>query len=176
MNEQHFNNDDFTDYLHGELSPGRDAEMLVHLDACATCRTAYDAEARLGETLRAYAALSEREMPAGLAAGVWGRIEREREGPRWATRLAALLRPAIAIPVAAALVLAAYLGSTLQHGSAKPSIDAAYYLNDHAALTRTIPFSEGGSVVPPTLASDNAGADQQAIVIAGSMSGPNGSP
>ncbi|MHB8148295.1 MAG: anti-sigma factor family protein [Vulcanimicrobiaceae bacterium] len=174
MNEHHFNDNDFIDYLHGELSPGRDAAMLAHLDACATCRSAYDEEARLGEMLRAHATRSERELPYGLTADVWKRIERESESPQWAKRLLALLRPAIAIPVAAAVVLAAYFGvTTLERGPARPSIDAAYYLNDHAALTRTVPFSEGGSVVPSTLASDTIATDQQAIAITGSASGSN---
>lgn len=178
MNE-HLNHDDFIDYLHGECAPGRDAAILAHLNECEACTAAYDEEARLGELLRAHAKHTERELPYGMSASIWYRIEREQtaERPRWASAVAAFLRPAIAVPAAAALVVAAYFGVTaLQHGPARPSIEAAFYLNDHAALTRTVPFSEGGSVVPSTLASDNVGTGQQAIALTGSTSESNGSP
>ncbi len=178
MNE-HLNHDDFIDYLHGECAPGRDAAILAHLNGCDACTAAYDAEARLGELLRAHAKHTERELPYGMSASIWERIEREPTARRagWAAAFANLLRPAVAVPAIAALAVAAYFGATtLYHGPARPSIEAAFYLNDHAALTRTVPFSEGGSVVPSTLASDNIGTDQQAIALTGSTSESNGSP
>ncbi len=177
MNE-HLNHDDFIDYLHGECAPGRDAAILAHLNGCEACTAAYDEEARLGELLRTHAKRTERELPYGMSASIWERIEREQIArPGWASALKAFLRPAIAVPAAAGLVVAAYFGLTaLQHGPVRPSIEAAFYLNDHAALTRTVPFGEGGSVVPSTLASDNVGTDQQAIALTGSTSESNGSP
>jgi anti-sigma factor RsiW len=138
----HLTDDQLIDYLHGELAPGEDAAFALHLSACDGCRERYDDEAHLSEDLRAYARAAERELPVGIRAAVWDAIERPA-GPRWGF---AWLRPAFALPVAAALVVVAFAGFSVSHHGSTPAIDAAYYLDDHAALTGAVPFNEGNTV------------------------------
>jgi anti-sigma factor RsiW len=154
MNYEHPSKENLIDYLHGELPAEEDAGMLVHLRTCEACARRYDEEARLSEMLRRYAGVSEREMPLGMLASIKANIEGERR-PSWRERFATLLRPVVAIPVAAALAVGLYFGldTASHHGAPKTAIDAAYYLNDHAAIARILPFGEG-SVVPPSLQND----------------------
>ena len=132
------------DYVHGELSPSADAKAHAHLAACAACREAYDLETTLSEALRSAAKAEEREFPSLVTAAVWDRIRHARPGP--AARLAAWLRPAFAVPVAAAIVVGAYFVSPLAH-PARPTIDAAYYLEAHAAESAQTPLSERASSI-----------------------------
>lgn len=133
------------DYLHGELAPSEDAALALHLGSCAPCRERYDEEARLSEALRSYASADEREMPAGIRAAVFDAVERP-EQPARGIGLMRWTRPALALPVAAALVFAAFIGfRSAHHGSPTTMIDAAYYLDDHAALTGAVPFNEGNT-------------------------------
>jgi anti-sigma factor RsiW len=154
MKYEHPNKENLIDYLHGELPAEDDARMLVHLRTCEDCARRYEEEAQLSEMLRRYAHASEREMPVGMLASIRAQIERETR-PSWQERLALLLRPVVAVPVAAALAVGIYLGFDAAHhsGAPKTAIDAAYYLNDHAAIARILPFGEG-SVVPPSLQND----------------------
>lgn len=177
MNE-HITSNDLIDYLHGELNAEHDALVLAHLNGCQTCRAAHDDEARLSEALHVHAAESERDLPYGLAARIREHVQEQTQRPQaWATRLAAFLRPMVALPVAAAVVVGAFVGvAAFEHGAPRRSIDAAVYLSDHAALTRTVPFAEGGSVVPATLASDNLDSGQSALTQTGSTSEANDSP
>ncbi len=142
---QHLTNEELLDYLHGALTPQQDAAAYAHMETCSQCRSDYDAEARIGEMLRGHARASERELPATLKAEIWSRIRDSQ--PSAASRLLGWLRPAIAIPVAAAIALAAYFGTTMSNPGA-PAIEAAYYLQDHAALNSTIPFNDHGSLTP----------------------------
>ncbi|HTU70119.1 MAG TPA: zf-HC2 domain-containing protein [Candidatus Baltobacteraceae bacterium] len=141
----HITEEQLIDYLHGELAPGADAALLLHLEGCGECRVRYDAQARLSESLRAYARATERELPLGFEVRVRAAIESsrvpaQRSLPGW-------VRPALAIPVAAVLAIGAYFtyGSSATHRGAT-TIDAAFYLDDHAALTSRVPFDEGGTV------------------------------
>lgn len=164
MNQEHTTIEELIDYLHGELEPERDAAILMHLQHCQTCSTAYDGQARLTESIRAYARASERELPQGVVNRIWDQIESERRQPSWTQRIAALWRPAIAVPAAAVIVVAAFFGySSLHVAAPMTTIDASYYLQDHAALTNTVPFNEG-TVVPPGLQPDeNMTADVQSV-------------
>jgi len=145
MND-HLSTDLLVDYLHGELAPEDDALAHAHLSTCADCRREYDLEASLTEALLASAKADEREMPSLVAAAIWERVRQAQPGPF--TRLAAYLRPAIALPVAAALVLGVWFASPYSHHGAPPRIDAMYYLQAHAAQAGT-PLSEQGG--PPAL-------------------------
>ncbi len=159
---QHLSNSELIDYLHNALPAQRDAGVYAHLEQCAECRAQYDAEASLTEMLRAYAADSQRELPPMLKAEIWNRIRAAQPSPL--ARLAAMWRPAIAIPVAAALAIGIYFG-TANTGSNAPSIDAGYYLQDHAAMSGTTPFSDR-SVDPMVMQSEAArGVQQTAVVI-----------
>lgn len=144
--KQHLKNETIIDYLHGALSPQEDATVLAHIEACEVCRAEFNAEAALTEMLRSYAAQEERELPPTLKAHIWSRIRAAQPSP-W-DRIAAWLRPAVAVPVAAAIALAAYFGTTYMTPPGAPSIEAAYYLQDHAALNSTIPFSDRSSITP----------------------------
>jgi len=156
----HPSQEQFIDYLHGELASGEDAALLLHLEGCASCRESYQDEARLSEALRGYARVSERELPPGVRASIWSAIESSQREPSWTQRLAGWLRPAVAIPVAAALVIAAFAGygSTLHRGGT--TIDAGYYLDDHAALTSAVPFNEGTIVPTALFTTENADGAQ----------------
>ncbi len=136
---RHLTNEELIDYLHESLSPQADARALAHLEQCAQCRSEYDAEAALSEALREHARATEREFPATLKAQIWSRVRSEEPSP-WA-RFVAAFRPAIAVPVAAALAVGLYFGVNAMNGNG-PSIEAAYYLQDHAAMTGTTPFSD----------------------------------
>ena len=146
----HTTNARLIDYIHGALSPQEDAAIYAHMEACARCRQEYDAEVSLGEMLRAHAAAQERELPAMLKAKIWEEIRRTR--PSAWDRLAWLLRPAVAVPAAAALAAAAYFGTVYVGPHAAPAIAASYYLQDHAALNGTVPFSDRSSETPVDLA------------------------
>lgn len=156
----HPNHELFIDYLHGELAPGEDAALLLHLDGCTICRARYQDEVELSESLHAYARVSERELPAGVRNAIWVAIESGEREPSWTQRVASWLHPAIAFPVAAALVLAAFFGFGPSAHQGTTTIDAAYYLDDHAAVTSAVPFSEGNTVPAALYTTENADGAQ----------------
>jgi anti-sigma factor RsiW len=156
----HPNQELLIDYLHGELAPGEDAALLLHLESCADCQARYQDEVELSESLRAYARASERELPAGVRNAIWAAIESGERMPSWPQRMAAWLRPAVALPIAAALVLAAFIGYGSTTHRSGTTIDAAYYLDDHAAITSAVPFSEGNTVPAALYTQENADATQ----------------
>jgi len=169
---QHLTNNELIDYLHNALPAQADAAVYAHLEQCASCREEYDAEAALTEFLRGYAAREEREMPATLKAEIWSRIRGAQ--PTALQRLAALWRPAMGVPVAAAIALAAYF--SMGHGTGAPAIDAAYYLQDHAALTSTVPFNERTNVHPAELEGATAASNQQQQTLASAASAADAIP
>ncbi len=137
---QHITNDSLIDYLHGELAPADDALVYAHVAACDVCTAELEAERSLADALRVSLAADEREFPSLVSAAVWQRI---REGrPSTLARMRAFLRPAFAIPIAAALLVGGYFASPLAHpGGASPKIDALYYLEAHAAQASRTPFA-----------------------------------
>jgi anti-sigma factor RsiW len=151
----HLNQELLIDYLHGELAPGEDAALQLHLESCTACRARYQEEVELSESLRSYAHATERELPAGVRNAVWAAIESGERAPSLVARMSAWLRPAVALPIAAALVLAAFLGfnANAHHGT---TIDATYYLDDHAAVTSAVPFNEGSTVPAALYTTENA--------------------
>ena len=144
------------DYLHRELQPEEDAAVHAHLLACEPCRDAYEAQARITEHLRAHAQAEERELPPGVVARIRDRVAGQARLAWW-HQLSLAFRPAVGLPVAAVLVLATVLGwaSLRPHEGHAPSIAAAYYLDDHAALS--LPFSQTAAV-PATL-EDSSGTE-----------------
>jgi anti-sigma factor RsiW len=167
MNVQHPSTEQIIDYLHRELTPEEDAAMLVHFDSCEECAAAYEEQARLSESLRAYANATERELPQGVVARIWDAIEEQQARPSIAQQIAAFFRPAVAVPLAAVLVVGAYFGYTATHRTAATTtIDAAYYLRDHASLNSTLPFGES-SAEPASLRGDESTSDQQWIASTG---------
>lgn len=137
----HYDRDTLIDYLHGELDPGSDAAVLAHLESCAACSAAHDEEAALGEGLRAAAHAGELEFPSMIKARVWDAVRREQ--PSWLDRLRPW-GPRVAVPVAAAIALGAYLGAPAWRNSAQPAgIEAAYFLDAHNAELQQNPFGPG---------------------------------
>lgn len=156
---QHLTTDTLIDYLHGELRPQDDVYAHAHLTACATCRSARDAEARLTELVRALAGAEEREFPSLVAANVWQRIREAPPSPL--ARLSGWFRPAIAVPIAALLIVGGWFASPLSHGapSGSPSVDALYYFQAHAAQSATSPLSEhSGLPAETSMVEDAVGA------------------
>ncbi len=147
----HYTPDELVDYLHGEVSPGRDAAIFAHLARCAACREERDLELALVTALRDEPRFAEREMPAVIRARVWEAVRNERPSPL--ARLAGLLRPAFALPTAAAIVLAAYFGIPAAQSSrlaydaahATPGWSAAALLDEHAAEVQNPLSDRAGS-------------------------------
>jgi predicted anti-sigma-YlaC factor YlaD len=149
----HYNADILDDYLHGALGPERDAKIHAHLEACAQCRALYDEAAQVRDWLRAAARAEEREFPSMIKAHVWEAV-RSMPPPSTslAVRLRALWRPMIAVPVAAAIAVFAYVGIPAVHGNGQPAgVAATYLLEEHAALASDNPLADRGLIVPASL-------------------------
>lgn len=152
---EHPSLEELTDYVHGELPPQRDAAVHAHIAGCVPCAEAHDTEVRLGEVLREHARAEERELPLGFARRIIdAAIASEPQPAPWWELLTRALRPAVAIPAFAAVALALYFALAGSHQSSvqMATIDAATYIDNHAALTSDMPFSES-STVPAAFAS-----------------------
>ena len=163
MKQKHPSTDTLIDYIHRELSPEDDAAILLHVESCDECRVRYETEARVSEALRLHARNSERELPQGVVNSIWAEIDSAPHST-FGERLRAAFRPVYALPVAAAAAVAIYFGVAAQHQAPVTTIDAAYYLDDHAALTSTTPFGEGNAV-PAQLENDQLNENDVAAVL-----------
>ena len=153
MNETHPSIERIVDYLHGELSPSEDAVMYAHFAACPQCDALRTEELSITDALHAYARSTEREMPAGLATRIRAAAAQSEPGA-W-QRFMGTLRPMVMVPAAAAVALAIYIGYSSWHrAGAPPRIQAAYFVNNHAAMAASAPF--GDAAPPITLTSDDA--------------------
>jgi len=139
MNETHPSLEELVEYIHGELAPERDAAVHAHLADCSACTQQRDAEASLTDLLRAHANAEERDLPPSVIAGIRHAIAHP---PRAAwSPFQMVLRPAVALAAAAAVAAILYFGNPAWHSAAPlTKIDAAYYLDNHTALTATTPF------------------------------------
>lgn len=153
MNQNHPTTEEIIDYLHGELSAPRDAALHAHLAECAECAMTRDGEAALTELLRTHARTQERELPYRVVARIREATADAATTPMW-DRIRLALRPVVLIPAAAAVAIALYLGVGAHHPAAVTPIDAAAYVDNHAALTATAPFSEDAPI-PAMLTSDD---------------------
>jgi anti-sigma factor (TIGR02949 family) len=129
----HFTDDDLIDYLHGEVSDEVDARIHAHLAQCGDCSARYDAEAAVGEMLRASALAEERAFPTMMRAQIWAAIRSAQPTPL--ERFRAFINPLVAVPVAAALALFMYFSVPVIRGdrATPPTVAAAYYFEEHAA-------------------------------------------
>jgi anti-sigma factor RsiW len=151
MNETHPSIDQIVDHLHGELSAADDAALRAHLSGCPECDELRKEEAAITESLRAHARATELDVPPRVVARIRAEVARAAHPSLW-ERLRPVLRPAVLLPAAAAAVLVLYFSLNSRTGSSTP-IDAAYYVNEHAALAAKAPFAE--DVPPATLTSDD---------------------
>jgi predicted anti-sigma-YlaC factor YlaD len=148
----HYTADILDDYLHGELGPERDATIHAHLERCSPCSALYDEAASVRDMLRASAIAQEREFPSIIKARVWEAVRNAPPALTFADRLRALWRPMIALPVAAAIAVFAYMGVPAVHGSNAPAgVAATYLLEEHAALASENPLADRGMIVPASL-------------------------
>jgi predicted anti-sigma-YlaC factor YlaD len=145
---KHYDLDTLDDYLHAELDSARDAAVHAHLEMCDPCRAAYDEMAAVRDWVRAAAAADEREFPALVKARVWEAIRNEPVAQRrwWAP----LAGPWLALPVAAAIALVAYLGIPIPHPPAA-GVAASDLLLEHAAQMADNPLADHGLVVPASI-------------------------
>lgn len=154
MNQTHPTPDEIVDYLHGELSPSRDAAIHAHIAECAECAEARDAEVKITELLRAHARAQERELPSGVLASIRSKIA-ERPPSLW-EQIVAGFRPAVAVPVAIAIAAFIYFGIKTAHRPAQAAtIDAAYYVSSYDALSGWQPLS-ADEPVPQLTTNDEA--------------------
>jgi len=165
MNQQHLTTEQLIDYIHSALSPAEDASVYAHLETCDICRAEYETETAVGEVLRAQARAEERELPSTVKAAIWNEIRNAQ--PTASDRLRAWFRPAFALPVAAAIAIAAYFGNAALHnGQPATTIEAAYYLQDHDAMNGTVPFGDRTGANPEVLQNENAVfADETAVTV-----------
>lgn len=160
-NDQHPTVEQLSDFVHGELSERDDAAIHAHIAGCTACSETHDTEARLGDLLRAHARAEERELPPGFAERIVDAAiaSGRREQTSFGDLVARWFRPAIALPVAAVVALAIYLGAGALHPSPQTgAIDATSYIESHAALAAAMPFADG-SMVPVSFASDGTLAE-----------------
>ncbi|HEV3086430.1 MAG TPA: zf-HC2 domain-containing protein [Candidatus Elarobacter sp.] len=158
----HYDRETLIDYLHGALTPEADAVLFAHLETCRDCDAVYNEEAALGEVLRQAARTEELEFPSMVKARVWDAVRREK--PTWVERLRTSWGPRIAVPVAAAVAIAAYVGTPyLRQPAAATGIEAAYYLDEHNAEAQQNPFGPGvAPAVYTTDTQDRGGAASSA--------------
>ena len=140
----HYERESLIDYLHGALTPQADAAVFAHLASCSACNALYDEEASLGELLRNAARAEELELPSLVKARVWDAVRHQT--PSWAQRLRTSWGPRIAVPVAATLAIAAYLGPSFMHPQpVAAGVNASYFLDEHNAQAQQNPFGPGAS-------------------------------
>jgi len=157
MIERHPTSEQLLEYLHRELPAPQDAAVHAHLAECASCAQAYEAEASLSDLLRAHARSQERELPHRVVMAIRSATDRPVPPPFWESFRNAL-HPMIAVPATAAIAAALYFGFSAWHSAADATtINAAEYVNNHAALTASSPFSEDPPV-PAVLTSESGNA------------------
>lgn len=144
--KQHLNAATLIDYLHHELSPSEDADVLAHLQSCEACTQELNIEASITDRLRATARAAELEMPAGMRGAIMARIAEQRPSPWEALR--AWLRPVIVVPVAAAVATAAFLfGPALNPPASNPRLPVSYYLQQYAAHAEQNPLADRSTAI-----------------------------
>ncbi|MGH7659664.1 MAG: anti-sigma factor family protein [Vulcanimicrobiaceae bacterium] len=144
--KQHVSSATLIDYLHHELSPSEDAEVLAHLHSCEACTREMDLEASIADRLRATARATEMEMPAGMHAAIMARIAQHR--PTAWEALGAWARPLVFVPVAAAVAAAAFLlVPALSPPPAPARVPVSYYLQQYAAHAQQNPLADRGSAI-----------------------------
>lgn len=127
------------DYERGELDDARDAAMHQHLQSCSECREVWEADMALVESLRAWSA--PREFPTSIIANVRQAMHAERP-PTFMERLGAVLRPAYAAPVAAALVAVVIYSGYHRMNTPAPTLTGMDFVREHLAQTASLPSSD----------------------------------
>jgi predicted anti-sigma-YlaC factor YlaD len=147
-----------TDYAHHELDDAQDALIFEHLQECAQCRAAAQAEMDLTDSIR-YAYSEEYEMPQSIVANV--RQAMRGYSPSFLDRARAALRPAFIAPAAAVVLIVAgalRYGPGMLHPSSS-QLSSSYFVRQHVAQTLGSPSSDR-SWSAYVLTSENAKSTQ----------------
>jgi anti-sigma factor RsiW len=127
------------DYERGELDAARDAAMHAHLTACADCHAEWQADLALVDSLRA--SVEDREFPTSILAGVRQAMHAE-QSPSFLFRLRLMLRPVVAAPIAAALVVAGVFIGYQHSRTPQPVMTGMDYVREHVAQTANMPSTD----------------------------------
>lgn len=150
------------DYERGELDAARDAAMHQHLQSCDACRALWESDLALVESLRTWA--GDREFPSSILAGVRQAMYAERP-PTFAERLRAVLRPAFAAPMAAAVLIAVVYAGYHHANQPQPTLTGMDYVREHFAQTAALPSSDRTwSTYVLTSANDTSSSDASSDV------------
>jgi predicted anti-sigma-YlaC factor YlaD len=126
------------EYERGELDAARDAAMHEHLQSCSVCHAEWQADLELVDSLRSWS--TERDFPPSILAGVRQAMYAQ-PAPSFMDRLRGVLRPAVAAPVAAAVLIAVGYGYHRSHPP-QPSLTGMDYVREHFAQTASLPSSD----------------------------------
>ncbi|HXW77009.1 MAG TPA: zf-HC2 domain-containing protein [Candidatus Eremiobacteraceae bacterium] len=126
------------DYERGELDAARDAAVYEHIQSCDECRAAWRSDIEMVDAVRAWSA--PREFPTSVLAGVRQAMHAE-PAPSFLERLRLALRPAIAAPVGAAVLIAVWVVGNHAHSQA-PTLTGMDYVRAHVAQTAGLPSSD----------------------------------
>lgn len=132
MNQTHPTIDQIVDYLHGELGAADDAAIHAHFGECPACERLRADEVAVTDVLRARAVAHQHELPAGVIARIRERARPRPSGLRWF----------VLLPTAAAVAIIFYFAQTLHSGTTPVAIAPASYVEDHAAMAASVPFSD----------------------------------
>lgn len=128
------------DYTHGELPAAQDALVFEHLQTCADCRAAQQAELDLTDSIR-YQYSGDLELPMSVVASV-RQAMRSGPAPTFLDTVRAALRPAIVAPAAAVLLIFAGLVGYNQFHQSSPALSSSYFVRQHVAQTLGSPSSD----------------------------------
>jgi anti-sigma factor RsiW len=99
------------DYCAHTLEPARALEFEKHIESCADCRRAVEAQSEVWQLLGGW---KPAPVPADFDARLYARIAREAESPAWRRWLRRILNPAVpvalwkpAVPIAVACAVLA---------------------------------------------------------------------
>lgn len=132
------------DYVHHELDAAADAAVYEHVKTCTACAAAYHRELQLGEALR-NAFSAESDLPTSVVAGVRLAMHGQSGEPEsLSDRLRAILRPRIAVPIAAVIALLS-IGVVRFNGAGthqQANFSTGYFLREHVAQTMGSPVAD----------------------------------
>ncbi|MDQ6780663.1 MAG: zf-HC2 domain-containing protein [Candidatus Eremiobacteraeota bacterium] len=123
------------DYTHGELDAATDADVFEHIQSCAACKSEWEAETKLSESLRAVFG-DELELPTSVIATVRQRVH-SVPSAGFITTLRAWLRPAVYAPAAALILVLVGLSRYGQVHTVQsmPQPSADYLVRQHLVQT-----------------------------------------
>lgn len=150
------------DFERGELDAARDAAMHAHLASCPACHHAWEADLGMVDAIRV--ALPERDFPTSILAGVRQAMYAESAPqPSFLERLRVILRPVVAAPIAAALIVGGFFVTHRTHETSQANMSGIDFVREHVAQTADMPSSDRTwSTYILTSANDTAGSGADA--------------